>query len=76
MLGRETLTQRLLAHDMKSKRPKCRSHLYMLMIENAYKGSIDLWRSLKTSCFVIASLLLVIYEVPPVCEVLASLRAG
>lgn len=74
--GNGTLTQRLLAHDMKSKRAKCRNHFYMLMVQNAYEDSIDFRRSVQTSCLVVTSLLLVLHEVSPVREVLAGLRAG
>jgi hypothetical protein len=60
---------------MESKRAKCRSNFYMLMVKNAYEGSINFRGNVQTSCLVVTSLLLILHEVPPVCEILASQRA-
>ena len=60
---------------MESKRAKCRSDFYMLMVKNAYKGSINFRGNFQTSCLVVTSLLLILQEVPPVCKILASVRA-
>lgn len=60
---------------MESKRAECRSNFYMLMVKNAYKGSINFWGNFQTRCLVVTSLLLIFHEVPPVCEILASVRS-
>jgi hypothetical protein len=60
---------------MESKRAKCRSNFYMLMVKNAYEGSIDFRGNFQTSCLVVTSLLLIFQEVSPVCKILASVRA-